>query len=266
MVNSESWHNVQLKHIQSLEKCDVDLLKTILNAHTKTATEAFFLELAIYPLRYTLSARCFMYLWHILSRDTNELIRKVYEAQKCNSNRGDWFLIMEEKRKKYNLILSDETISKMSQENFRKLIKKKIHSHAVKYIHDVSEPHSKSENLQNPKFERQAYFSDRRFSKLDVQLLFTLRTKMLNCKSNFRNQYNNKLEYRICKEMNTVENEDHILLCQVLNDQVYEVTFSDVYGNTDEQYKVVQIFKKVLRRRQPYLDIAEKTGYSVPSY
>ena len=52
----------------------------------------------------------------------------------------------------------------------------------------------------------------------------------------------------------------------MLNDQVYEVTFSDVYGNADEQYKVVQIFKKVLRRRQPYLDIAEKTGYSVPSY
>ena len=266
MVNSESWHNVQMKHIQSLEKCDTDLLKTILNAHSKTATEAFFLELAIYPLRYTLSARRFMYLWHILSRDKNELIRKVYEAQKCNPNKGDWCQIIQEERQKYDLLLSDENISKMSQEKFRKLVKKKVHSHAVNYIHDLAGPHSKSEHIKNPKFERQAYFSDRRFSKFDVQLLFTLRTKMLNCKSNFQNQYNNNLACRICKEINTIENEDHILACPVLNDEVPEVTFSDVYGCIDDQYKAVQIFKKVLRRRQPYLDIAEKTGYSIPSY
>ena len=207
-----------------------------------------------------------MYLWHILSRDKKELIKKVYEAQKCNSNKGDWFQIMQEERVKYDLLISDEDVSKMSQEQFRKLVKKKVYSHAVKYIHDLAEPHSKSERLQNPKFERQAYFSDRRFSKFDIQLLFTLRTKMLNCKSNFQNQFNNKLTCRICKEINTIENEDHILICTVLNNEVYEVTFSDVYGSIDEQYKAVQVFKKVLRRRQPYLDIAEKTGYSVPSY
>ena len=43
------------------------------------------------------------------------------------------------------------------------------------------------------------------------------------------------------------ENDHYILLCPVLNEQVHEVTFSDVYGSIDEQYKVVQIFKKVLR-------------------
>ena len=51
LVNSEVWHNVEAKHIESLEKSDLDLLRKVLDAHSKTAREAFFLELGIYPLR-----------------------------------------------------------------------------------------------------------------------------------------------------------------------------------------------------------------------
>ena len=267
MVNSEIWHNVQFRHVQSLEKSDTDLLKKILNAHSKTATEAMFLELAIYPVRYTLSVRRFMYLWHILHRDKSELIRKVYDAQMCNVNRGDWVQIMQEERIKYNVLESDESISIMSQEQFRTLVKKRVHSHAVKYLHGLASHHSKSEHLINPKFEKQTYFSDRRFSKEDVQLLFSLRTKMLNCKSNFQTQYHNKLCCRICKGIDTIENEDHILKCPVLNEEQYNVKFSDVYdGSTDFQYRALQVFKKVLRRRKTYLDIAEKTSKNTPIF
>jgi hypothetical protein len=60
MSNSEVWHNVQLKHNQALEKSDQILLKSIVNAHAKTATEAFYLELAVLPLSYRLSVRRFM--------------------------------------------------------------------------------------------------------------------------------------------------------------------------------------------------------------
>jgi hypothetical protein len=247
------------------KKSDADLLRKLLNAHSKTATEAMFLELAIYPLKYTLAVRRFMYLWHILSRDTSELIRKIYDAQKCNVNKGDWVQIMQEERKKYGLVESDETIAKMSQEKYRNLVKKKVFSHAVEYLHAVASPHSKSDNLKNESFQRQAYFSDRRLSKDDIQLLFKLRTKMLDCKANFRNQYRNILTCRICKATDSIEDEDHILNCSVLNEEEYEVQFANVYGSTDEQYRAVQVFKKVLRRRQIYIDIAEKTANAVPS-
>jgi hypothetical protein len=62
LTNSEVWHSVQMKHIESLEKSDLELLRKILNAHSKTAQEAFFLELAIFPLRYQyhVSMRRFM--------------------------------------------------------------------------------------------------------------------------------------------------------------------------------------------------------------
>ena len=213
MTNSEIWHNVQLSNIQSLEKCDIDLLKKILNAHSKTAHEAYFLELAIYPLRYTLAIRRFMYLWHILHRDKTELIRKVYDAQCCQTNKGDWVEIIQQERVKYDIMESDQIISD-----------------AVQYIHDLAEPHSKSEKLVNLKFERQEYFSDRRFSKEDIQLLFTLRTRMLNCKSNFRNQFNNDLTCRLCKVTGSIEDENHVLACTEINDELHSVKFEDVYS------------------------------------
>ena len=260
MVNSETWHNVQLKHLQSLEKCDTDLVRKIMNAHSKTALEAFYLELGIYPLRYTLAIRRFMYLWHILHRDDTELIKKVFLAQSCKVNKGDWVKIVQEDRIKYGVTESDEQIASMPQEKFKTLIKKKVKIHAIKYLHEMAQPHSKSENLINKDLAKQPYLSDRRFSKEDVQLLFTLRTRMLECKSNFEHQYQHNMCCRLCNDTDTIEDEDHILACNVINTEQHEVEFSDVYGTVDEQYKVVQVFKKVLRRRKTFMDIAEKTA------
>ena len=231
-----------------------------MKAHAKTANEAFYLELAVYPLRFNLAIRRFMYLWHILSRDKEELISKIYEAQKYEVNKGDWVRIMQEEREKYDILESDDDISKISQERFRNIVKKKVYSSAVKYLHDMASPHRKSDGLKNPLFEKQPYFSDRRFSREDVQLLFKLRTKMLDCKTNFEHQYANQLACRICKDENTIEDEDHILKCRELNQNEYNSKFSDVYGNTDEQYNVVKIFKQVLRRRQVFLDLAANSS------
>ena len=113
LVNSEVWHNVKLKHIQSLEKSDLHLMKTMLNSHSKTATEAYYIELAKYPLRFTISKRRLMYLWHILHRDSNELIVKIYQTQRYNENRGDWVQNINEEKLRYEIHETDEEISKM---------------------------------------------------------------------------------------------------------------------------------------------------------
>ena len=81
---------------------------------------------------------------------------------------------------------------------------------------------------------------------------------MIECTNNFKEQYNNQLKCRICKEENSIENEDHLLTCATLSTESFEVSFSDVYGDIDEQFKVTQIFKKILRKRRVYLDAMEK--------
>ena len=77
---------------------------------------------------------------------------------------------------------------------------------------------------------------------------------MIYCKSNFSNLFDNKLNFRTCQEVNSVEDEDHRLLCKTLNTENYDVKFSNVYCDIEKQYKVTQIFKIVLRKRNSYLD------------
>ena len=255
LTNSEVWHNVQMKHVESLEASDLGLLRKILDAHSKTAKEAFYLELGILPLRFHISMRRFMYLWHLLHRDTVELIQKVYSAQNCEINKGDWAQIIQQERDKYEVTETDEEIAKLSKPKFRKVIKQKIKSHAIKYLKKMSEPHSKSAGIQNNSLKKQPYFQDRRFSKDDVQLLFTLRTKMLECKSNFSALFDQQLHCRLCNLEGSVENEDHLLECSVLNIDAENIKFADVFGNADKQFKAVKMFKTVVRKWRIYIDM-----------
>ena len=133
--------------------------------------------------------------------------------QKLDHNKGDWFECIQQDKSEFDIVVTDEEISGMSQEKFRNLIEKKIQTAAINYLKVVAAKHSKSEKLVSDKLEKKAYFTDRRFSKEDVQLLFALKTKMIDCKSNFSQQYDNNLVCRICKDINTVENEDHLLVC-----------------------------------------------------
>ena len=45
----------------------------------------------------------------------------------------------------------------------------------------------------------------------------------------------------------SIDDADPILTCSLINDEVYDVKFEDVYSNVDNQHKVVQVYKKVLR-------------------
>ena len=77
---------------------------------------------------------------------------------------------------------------------------------------------------------------------------------MLDCKTNFEGQFDD-MSCRACDIKESVENEDHILYCPELNSDDHGVKFSDVYGNPEKQYKALQAFKKILRKRKVYLDV-----------
>ena len=120
-------------------------------------------------------------------------------------------------------------------------------------MQSVGLSHSKSVKIVSQKFEKQSYFSDRRLAKYDIQLLFKLRTRMTECKSNFEGQFND-MTCRVCNVEGTVENEDHILQCSVLKTEDHNVSFGDVYGSSDQQFQAIKVFKKMLRKQKVYLD------------
>ena len=72
---------------------DEYLLRGILKAHSKTPRAALYLETGCIPIRYLIMKRRIMYLHHILGKSPDELIHKVYMAQKSNPVKDDWSLL-----------------------------------------------------------------------------------------------------------------------------------------------------------------------------
>ena len=84
-------------------------MKNILNSHTWTASEAYYIE---YTLGFTLSSRRCTYGTEIRM----SWLGKLNEVQKFSENKGDWETILNKEMVKYGIEESD--ISNMSKDNF----------------------------------------------------------------------------------------------------------------------------------------------------
>ena len=75
---------------------------------------------------------------------------------------------------------------------------------------------------------------------------------MLDVKYNFSTLYERNLVCRTCKEEDSVEEEDHLLVCKNLKSEVKddEVKFEFVYKDVKHQKRAVKVFKAVLRKSE----------------
>ena len=96
LCNSEAWHAITEKDIEELEVLDRSLIKYIIGAHPKVHNEFLYLETGLMPLKYIILNRRLMYLHNILKRPEDDLIRKIYETQKINPNKGDFVQLVKE--------------------------------------------------------------------------------------------------------------------------------------------------------------------------
>ena len=95
LFNSEAWHSVTIAQIAKLEATDKALLRGIISAHNKTPKEFLHLETSTVPLKWIIMQRRINYMRHILGRNENELVKKVYLAQKVKPTSGDFVKLVE---------------------------------------------------------------------------------------------------------------------------------------------------------------------------
>ena len=87
LLNSEIWHSLTKYQIEELEQIDRILFRNILDAHSKTGIEWFYAECGKFDVNTKIKIRRLMYLWHVLSRDKTELIRRIYNTQTITNYR-----------------------------------------------------------------------------------------------------------------------------------------------------------------------------------
>ena len=246
-----------------LIKCDTDLLKALFNVNSFTM-ELLYFETGKLPIQFIVSIRRLMYLWNLLHRDPDDLISKVYQAQRENpSKHGDWYQMIQREKDTYDIMLSDEDISKIGKHRFRKFVGAKISKYAFSHLLNISKQHSKSkdlvDSLNHNGLRTQPYLLTSQLTTSQKQLLMSLRCKIYDVKSNFKNRFNNNMRCRICMLPESYENESHLLKC---SDLMYNLSSAEsnlklevIYGTLDTQVLFIESFDKIHSRRKLMLEL-----------
>ena len=107
--------------------------------------------------------------------------------------------------------LSEETIKNMKKAEFQNLVKKKIRNLSKEYLITLRNKHSKSENLLHENSIKD-YLTSNQMSTDEKKLLFALKTKTVNVKTNYSNGYSN-MQCRLCNAQGEDECEIHLMKC-----------------------------------------------------
>ena len=96
------------------------ILKTILGAQSKVATETLYLETGAMSIKFIISVRRMIYLKSILSKHEDEVVPKVYFVMKNSPLKGDWYKRLESDFDKIGMIIDENAIKEADLISYKK--------------------------------------------------------------------------------------------------------------------------------------------------
>ena len=92
LYSSEAWSNVKDRDMERLEQVDTAALRNLVSGHSKCSLAFYYLEFGVLMIRHKVMLRRLMYHHHLINRDDNEIIKKVFMKQQKSPNKGDCVL------------------------------------------------------------------------------------------------------------------------------------------------------------------------------
>ena len=262
LFNSEVWQKLTKKEMTDLSKIDHFLLRSILGAHPKVATEMLHLETSTLPFSYIISCRRLIYLKCILDRAENEVTKKVYFAMKMSPSKNDWSEMILEDFKMIGEPYNENLIVSMSQNQYKLFIKKKIRNAAFQHLINLQQTHTKICNINYTQLDNpQLYLLHPDFDNEMCSLLFNLRGRTVrNIKDNFHGMYSS-----MCCDMCGLspQNQEHMLECQVLKQHIprdQSIRYEHIYGSVEQQRNIVTLYAKLLKQHEILLNNLANRG------
>ena len=143
--------------------------------------------------------------------------------------KNDWVVQLNSDLEECNISLSEDEIKKMKKTTFNSFLKRKINAVAKQYLFNLRSKHSKSTNLLR-KNELKDYLTSYKISLEGKKLLFAMKTRSVNVKTNFKNGFSNML-CRLCAKPGEDESELHLMHCKEIisesdiRDQMKNITY-----------------------------------------
>ena len=108
---------------------------------------------------------------HIISRPENELISRVYHAQKRRPQKDDWILTVTENLDDFDINFNEETLKNMSKLEFKSFLKKKTKKAALNYLKLKQQGHSIVRYIVYKDLNIQKYFKNKEVTTADKQFV-----------------------------------------------------------------------------------------------
>ena len=264
LYNSEAWHGITKNTMKPLESVDQHLLRQLLGAHSKTPLEFLYLETGCTPLTYIVMSRRLIYLKEILSRPKEELISRIYHAQKATPKPGDWCKTVQEDFDVLQLQMTDEDISMMGTNIYKRYIKSKTKKASFEALEAMLATHTKVNHIKYINNGKpQSYLTNKMFSNIECQVLTMLRSQTLRgIRKNFGGMYPGATLCPLCRAHE--DTQEHILKCHEILKVAQEVgkEFSDVFASVTRQKHVVKKYLIALCARDSLLE--DESQHSLP--
>ena len=251
LCSSEALHGITNTHIDQLESCDTMLFKSIFQSPCTTPIVAYFLETGSVPIKFLLKGRRLMFLWNILQKNDDELVRKVFNAQKMFPVKDDFIHQIKEDLEDIGMEFDEQVIMQIKKHKFKMIVNDKIRVASHSYLLQKKERLSKLDNLSSDYFMKD-YLTTDRLSTDEKQLLFNLRTRMIPVKCNYESMYKDNLLCSLC-ETNSNESQQHLLVCPGLVEHPSvntPVRYMDIFDTLEKQAGAVKYWSKILKNRK----------------
>ena len=120
LFTAETWSGVKEAQIRRLEQVDQALLRSLLSCHSKVPLEFLYMETSTLKLRHIFSLNRIMYHHHLLTTEDNETIKKIYEKQKSEPTKGDWYELLKNDFRFIGKNINEDNIKAQSKLEFKK--------------------------------------------------------------------------------------------------------------------------------------------------
>ena len=263
LYNSEAWHCLTETQIKQFQIIDNILLRKLFNAHSKTSKTFLHLETGTMPIRYIIASRRLNYLHNILSRKEDDLILRMFNAQSESPLEGDFVKLIQKDFELINESYNKSLVKSMNKKHFKKWVKLKIKKAAFNALNEdkESDRNKKIQSIKYKKLKMQSYLKSRLFSNNEIEILFRLRSRTTELKSNFKTKYLDQLQCSV-KGCSQEESQEHVFsschtLLKLLNKQQQNKTttkYKHIFSNnTRKQHESVVHFDNIMDIRAKLL-------------
>ena len=255
--NIETMINVTKKDVENLEKPDICLQEKVLPTKVKASKAFRYLELGIVPIRFVVMQKRLLFLKYILNEDPESMLGQVYKQLKIDSRKGDFVSLIKQDMKEMEIHMEDCEVNEMSINKWKKLVKDKTKSIALKYLVTENSKKEKTKHIQFTTLKLSDYLKLNKNKELS-EIIFGLRSGTLDLKAWNRWKYEDNLCV-LCEKKE--ENINHFMECVEYGEPIETTTWKEVYENNAEtQIKIAKEVKLRLEKRDKIL----KAGLDYP--